>query len=43
MGRFEVLSTGITLVDLPGHGDVDNVRDTMANEYLKSADTICLG
>jgi hypothetical protein len=27
----------------PGHGDVDNVRDNMANEYLKSADTICLG
>ncbi|KAJ7897206.1 hypothetical protein B0H14DRAFT_2677325 [Mycena olivaceomarginata] len=42
MGRFEVLSTGVTLVDLPGHGDVDNVRDNMANEYLKSADTICL-
>ncbi|KAJ7786657.1 hypothetical protein B0H16DRAFT_1491220 [Mycena metata] len=42
MGRFDVLSTGITLVDLPGHGDVDNTRDTMANEYLKTADAICL-
>ncbi|KAJ6575450.1 P-loop containing nucleoside triphosphate hydrolase protein [Mycena capillaripes] len=42
MGRFDVLSTGVTLVDLPGHGDVDDVRDSMANEYLQSADAICL-
>ncbi|KAJ7665477.1 hypothetical protein DFH06DRAFT_314479 [Mycena polygramma] len=42
MGRFEVLSTGVTLVDLPGHGDADSVRDGMANAYLKTADTICL-
>ncbi|KAJ7168425.1 hypothetical protein C8R46DRAFT_234194 [Mycena filopes] len=42
MGRFDVLSTGITLVDLPGHGDADNSRDGMANEYLKTADAICL-
>ncbi|KAJ7610800.1 hypothetical protein FB45DRAFT_1037701 [Roridomyces roridus] len=42
MGRFDVLSTGITLVDLPGHGDVDSARDTMANKYLQHADLICL-
>ncbi|KAJ7204338.1 hypothetical protein GGX14DRAFT_460067 [Mycena pura] len=42
MGPFEVLSTGITLVDLPGYGDVDNTRDSMANDYLKTADSICL-
>ncbi|KAJ7492305.1 hypothetical protein FB451DRAFT_1217815 [Mycena latifolia] len=41
-GKFEVLSTGITLVDLPGHGDVDNARDSVANEYLKSADSVFL-
>ncbi|KAJ7103210.1 hypothetical protein B0H15DRAFT_811413 [Mycena belliarum] len=41
-GNFEVLSTGITLVDLPGHGDIDNVRDSVANEYLKSADSVFL-
>ncbi|KAJ7175536.1 hypothetical protein C8R46DRAFT_1030581 [Mycena filopes] len=37
MGRFDVLSTGITLVDLPGHGAVDT-RDTRVNEYLRTAD-----
>ncbi|KAJ7161245.1 hypothetical protein C8R43DRAFT_1123726 [Mycena crocata] len=37
MGNFEVLSTGVTLVDLPGHGDVDDARDSMASEYLKTA------
>ncbi|KAJ7070723.1 hypothetical protein C8F01DRAFT_391825 [Mycena amicta] len=42
MGDFEVLSTGITLVDLPGYGDADNARDRMASEYLQSADSICL-
>ncbi|KAJ7040285.1 hypothetical protein C8F04DRAFT_1254046 [Mycena alexandri] len=42
IGPFDVLSTGITLVDMPGHGDVDNTRDTMANENLKTADAICL-
>ncbi|KAJ7754954.1 hypothetical protein DFH07DRAFT_773520 [Mycena maculata] len=42
MGKFEVLSTGITLVDLPGHGDVDNARDSMANEYLRTADSVFL-
>ncbi|KAJ7459089.1 hypothetical protein B0H11DRAFT_2060384 [Mycena galericulata] len=41
-GKFEVLSTGIILVDLPGYGDVDQVRDQMANEYLKSANSIFL-
>ncbi|KAJ6609370.1 hypothetical protein B0H10DRAFT_481346 [Mycena sp. CBHHK59/15] len=42
MGKFDVLSTGITLVDLPGHGDVDNARDSMANTYLQNADSIFL-
>ncbi|KAJ7269398.1 Dynamin family-domain-containing protein [Mycena haematopus] len=42
MGPFDVLATGVTLVDLPGHGDIDNVRDTVAHEYMKSADAICL-
>ncbi|KAK7063942.1 glycosyltransferase family 22 protein [Favolaschia claudopus] len=43
MGRFEVVSTGVVLVDLPGYGDVDNSRDTMAEDYLKNADCVCLG
>ncbi|KAF8215848.1 hypothetical protein K438DRAFT_613218 [Mycena galopus ATCC 62051] len=42
MGRFEVLSTGVTLVDLPGFGDIDQVRDGMANSYMGSANAICL-
>ncbi|KAJ7806483.1 hypothetical protein B0H14DRAFT_3484073 [Mycena olivaceomarginata] len=42
MGAFPVLSTGITLVDLPGHGDVDNVRDSLANEYMRDADAVFL-
>ncbi|KAF7303186.1 Glycosyltransferase family 22 protein [Mycena kentingensis (nom. inval.)] len=42
LGAFEVLSTGIVLVDLPGYGDADNARDRMANDYLASADAICL-
>lgn len=25
-GRFEVLRNGVTLVDLPGHGDTNNER-----------------
>ncbi|KAJ6616902.1 P-loop containing nucleoside triphosphate hydrolase protein [Mycena sp. CBHHK59/15] len=52
-GVFPVLSTGITLVDLPGHGDVDNsrasirsiltARDNSANEYMRDADTVFVG
>ncbi|KAJ6502659.1 hypothetical protein DFH09DRAFT_1202354 [Mycena vulgaris] len=34
VGKFEV--------DLPGHGDADNARDSVANEYLKSADSVFL-
>ncbi|KAF7321928.1 Glycosyltransferase family 22 protein [Mycena kentingensis (nom. inval.)] len=41
-GPFDVLSTGVALVDLPGYGDTDAARDRMADEYLKSADTICI-
>ncbi|KAJ7797255.1 hypothetical protein B0H14DRAFT_2795331 [Mycena olivaceomarginata] len=41
-GPFPVLSTGITLVDLPGHGDVDNTRDEVANEYMRDASTVFL-
>ncbi|KAJ7842101.1 hypothetical protein B0H14DRAFT_3140018 [Mycena olivaceomarginata] len=41
-GPFPVLSTGITLVDLPGHGDVDNTRDKVANEYMRDASTVFL-
>ncbi|KAJ7293001.1 hypothetical protein C8J57DRAFT_1490467 [Mycena rebaudengoi] len=42
MGRFDVLSTGLTLVDLPGHGDTDETRNNMASTYLKTADSILL-
>lgn len=30
-GPFPVLSTGITLIDLPGHGDVDNSVSSSAS------------
>ncbi|KAJ6520149.1 hypothetical protein C8R45DRAFT_954051 [Mycena sanguinolenta] len=42
MGPFDVLATGVTLVDLPGTGDVDNVRNTAAEEYMITADAIVL-
>ncbi|KAJ7909877.1 hypothetical protein B0H13DRAFT_2661314 [Mycena leptocephala] len=41
-GAFPVLSTGITLVDLPGHGDVDNMRNNSATEYMRDADAVFL-
>ncbi|KAJ6469589.1 hypothetical protein C8R47DRAFT_1222920 [Mycena vitilis] len=41
-GKFSVLSTGIILVDLPGHGDDDDVRNNFAAEYLKEADGFIL-
>ncbi|KAJ7292966.1 hypothetical protein C8J57DRAFT_1267715 [Mycena rebaudengoi] len=39
-GNFAVLSTGITLVDLPGHGDNDDSRNNFADDYIKTADGI---
>ncbi|KAJ7651597.1 hypothetical protein DFH06DRAFT_1420095 [Mycena polygramma] len=41
-GNFPVLSTGIILIDLPGHGDDDDVRNNFAAEYLKEADGFIL-
>ncbi|KAF7337559.1 Tat pathway signal sequence [Mycena sanguinolenta] len=41
-GRFPVLSTGIVLVDLPGHGDTDETRNNSAAEYIKRADGVVL-
>ncbi|KAJ7687345.1 hypothetical protein B0H17DRAFT_1300923 [Mycena rosella] len=41
-GNFEVLSSGITLVDLPGHGDDDDTRNKFAEEYMKNADGVVL-
>ncbi|KAJ7819595.1 P-loop containing nucleoside triphosphate hydrolase protein, partial [Mycena olivaceomarginata] len=39
-GPFPVLSTGITLIDLPGHGDVDNTRNKVADEYMRDASAV---
>ncbi|KAJ7269366.1 P-loop containing nucleoside triphosphate hydrolase protein [Mycena haematopus] len=41
-GKFPVLSTGIILVDLPGHGDGDETRNNSAAEYIKNADGVIL-
>ncbi|KAJ7024410.1 hypothetical protein C8F04DRAFT_1401194 [Mycena alexandri] len=41
-GRFPVLASGITLVDLPGDGDIDDVRNAFANEYIQKADGFIL-
>ncbi|KAJ6575491.1 hypothetical protein B0H19DRAFT_1064152 [Mycena capillaripes] len=41
-GRFSVLSTGIILVDLPGHGDNDDNRNNFAADYVKTADGVIL-
>ncbi|KAF7347524.1 hypothetical protein MVEN_01508600 [Mycena venus] len=41
-GRFPVLSSGIVLVDLPGHGDDDDARNDSAIEYIKKADGVIL-
>ncbi|KAF7303108.1 Glycosyltransferase family 22 protein [Mycena kentingensis (nom. inval.)] len=37
-GKFDILSSGIILADLPGHGDDDAVRNAIATEYMKEAD-----
>ncbi|KAF7321953.1 Glycosyltransferase family 22 protein [Mycena kentingensis (nom. inval.)] len=42
VGPFKILSSGITLVDLPGYGDIDPTRDRAAKDYLKTADSVCL-
>ncbi|KAJ7459045.1 hypothetical protein B0H11DRAFT_2060165 [Mycena galericulata] len=41
-GRFSVLSSGIVLVDLPGHGDHDDVRNDAASEYIRKANGVIL-
>ncbi|KAJ7724221.1 hypothetical protein B0H16DRAFT_1596805 [Mycena metata] len=41
-GRFPVLANGITLVDLPGDGDIDDVRNAFANAYFEKADGFIL-
>jgi len=41
-GNIDALSTGITIVDLPGYGDANNTRNTLAEEYVKTADCILL-
>ncbi|KAK7063915.1 hypothetical protein R3P38DRAFT_2821173 [Favolaschia claudopus] len=41
-GRFPVLSTGITLVDLPGYGDRDERRNNSAADYIQMADAVML-
>ncbi|KAK7002503.1 hypothetical protein R3P38DRAFT_3043280 [Favolaschia claudopus] len=41
-GPFPVLRTGITLVDLPGHGDADVVRNQVADRYMQDANTVLL-
>ncbi|KAK7027222.1 hypothetical protein R3P38DRAFT_2942002 [Favolaschia claudopus] len=41
-GPFPVLSSGIVLADLPGHGDADIVRNKVADQYMQDANTIFL-
>ncbi|KAJ7702907.1 hypothetical protein B0H16DRAFT_1705073 [Mycena metata] len=37
-GRFSVLSSGIVLVDLPGHNDDNDTRNNFVHDYMKVAD-----
>ncbi|KAJ7687346.1 hypothetical protein B0H17DRAFT_1180822 [Mycena rosella] len=41
-GKFAVLASGITLVDLPGDGDIDDMRNGFADQYIKNADGFVL-
>ncbi|KAJ7103181.1 hypothetical protein B0H15DRAFT_198348 [Mycena belliarum] len=41
-GRFPVLASGISLVDLPGDDDIDDMRDGFINNYIKIADGFVL-
>ncbi|KIM92343.1 hypothetical protein PILCRDRAFT_810392 [Piloderma croceum F 1598] len=41
-GDISALSTGITIIDLPGYGDADSSRNNIAEEYVKTADCIIL-
>ncbi|KAJ7754995.1 hypothetical protein DFH07DRAFT_1061126 [Mycena maculata] len=41
-GRFSVLSSGIVLVDLPGHGDDNDIRNNVAAEFIKQVDGVIL-
>ncbi|CAK5280664.1 unnamed protein product [Mycena citricolor] len=38
-GNFDVLSTGAVLVDIPGHGDSDDVRNKCAEQAVKDSNT----
>ncbi|KAF7975934.1 hypothetical protein HWV62_8213 [Athelia sp. TMB] len=40
--NFEVLSTGVTLVDLPGFGDANATRDKLADGYIEKVDGVIL-
>ncbi|KAJ7204389.1 hypothetical protein GGX14DRAFT_460247, partial [Mycena pura] len=41
-GKFSILSSGIILADLPGHGDDDEIRNNIATQYIKDTDGIIL-
>ncbi|KAJ7922785.1 hypothetical protein B0H13DRAFT_2655427 [Mycena leptocephala] len=41
-GRFPVLASGITLVDLPGDGDIDDERNSFVGQYITKADGFVL-
>ncbi|KAH7920344.1 hypothetical protein BV22DRAFT_1198964 [Leucogyrophana mollusca] len=41
-GPFEVLRSGMILVDLPGYGDRNAVRAKRADDYLEEADNLIL-
>ncbi|KDQ63224.1 hypothetical protein JAAARDRAFT_53451 [Jaapia argillacea MUCL 33604] len=41
-GKFPALSTGVTLVDVPGSGDANSVRNNVATEYLVKSDALIL-
>ncbi|KAJ6463747.1 hypothetical protein DFH09DRAFT_1382366 [Mycena vulgaris] len=41
-GRFPVLARGITLVDLPGDGDIDDTRNSYVEHYIKHGDGFVL-
>ncbi|KAF7303107.1 hypothetical protein MKEN_01274200 [Mycena kentingensis (nom. inval.)] len=41
-GDFDILEPGYMFVDLPGHGDDDDIRSKMAQQYLKDSDGVVL-
>ena len=42
-GPWQCLEHGAAFIDLPGFGDINAVRNRIANKYYEQAQFVCLG